>query len=176
MKALISVFTLVMTMAAFSTEAQANRSCTALMQNHRGMTVDTFNAWGYTRGEACQQAKRQCERAIWNGHRQPGARLKCVIPGQHGGGYGQVVTRHCSTSLIGPRGRTIQYFQAHARGQARTGVKRQACRKALRQCNRYKNEYGYYRARCMNNEINPPVNPPRARAPRGAGFPRDGRV
>lgn len=173
MKALISVIALVITMAGYSSEASAN-NCTALMKNQNGRTVDTFNAWGYDRREACQQAKRQCERAIWNGHRYPGARLRCEIA-QRGGGYGQQVTRRCSTSLIGPRGRTIQYFQAQAHGQRRTGVKQQACRKALRKCNRYKSEYGYYRARCMSTEINPPVNPPRRGGNRGPRGPRGGR-
>lgn len=170
MKALISVIALVMTMAAYSAEAQAN-SCTVLMKNQRGLTVQTFNSWGYDRRDACQQAKRQCERAIWNGNRHPGARLRCEVA-QYGGGYGQQVTRRCSTQLIGPRGRTIQHFTGRATGQVRTGVKAKACRNALRQCNRYKNQYGYHRARCMSTEINPPVNPPRRTGPRGPRGPR----
>lgn len=159
MKALISVLALVVSMAAFSTEASAN-NCTALMKNQRGQTVQTFNGWGYDNRDACQQAKRQCERAIFNGNRYPGARLRCEIA-RYGGGYGQQVTRRCSTSLVGMRGRTIQYFQAKARGPLRSGVKTQACRKAFRKCNQFKNQNGYYRARCINSEINPPVNPPR---------------
>lgn len=172
MKALISIMALVMTMAAYSNDAQA-RSCTVLMKNQRGLTVNSFNGWGYDRREACRQATRQCERAVWNGNR-PG-QLYCEIA-LNGGGYGHQVTRNCSTQLIGPRGRTIEYFQARATGQVRTGVKQQACRKALRKCNRFKNDYGYYRARCISTEINPPVNPPRRTGPRRPRGPRRGLI
>lgn len=166
MKALISVVALVVSMAAFSTEASAS-SCTVLMKNQRGHTVDTFNSRAYDRRSACQQAKRQCERSIWNGNRRHSSRLRCQVA-QRGGNYGRQVTKKCSTSLIGKRGRTIQYFQAKAKGQARTGVKAKACRKALRKCNQFKSSNGYYRARCISTESNPPVNPPR-RGARGNG-------
>jgi hypothetical protein len=169
MKSLLTVALFALTLTV-SAKAEAN-SCTALMKNGRGLTVDTFNARGYDRQDACQQAKRQCDRAIYNG-RRGGRNLYCEVARNGGGGYGQQVVRRCSSELVGPRGRTIQFFQAQARGQARTGIKQQACRKALRKCNRMKNEQGYYRARCVSQRggmSNPPVNPPR----RGG---RNGRV
>lgn len=170
MKSLLTVilFALSLTVAA---DASAN-SCTALLKNGRGYTLDTFNAWGYDRVDACNQARRQCQRAMRNG-RHNARNLYCEVAGRHGGGYGQTVTRTCGAELVGPRGRTIQYFQARANGYRGSGVKQQACRKALRKCNRMKNEQGRYRARCLSERggmSHPPVNPPRRGNGRGGRY------
>lgn len=160
MKSLLSVILFALTLTV-SADVSAN-SCTALMKNARGNTVDTFNAWGYSRQDACNQATQQCRRAMNNGrHNSRG--LRCEVASNHGGGYGRV-TESCSSELVGQRGRTIRYFQAQASGQRGSNVQQQACREALRQCNKVKNEQGYYNARCVSNRAgmsNPPVNPPR---------------
>jgi hypothetical protein len=169
MKSLMVVVLFALTLTV-SAKAEAS-SCTALMKNGRGLTVDTFNARAYNRQDACQQAKRQCNRAINNG-RHSGRRLYCEVANRNGGGYGNQVTKSCSSELVGARGRTIRSFQAQARGQRGSGVKQQACRKALRQCNRVKNEQGRYRARCVSQRgamSNPPVNPPRRGGRNGSG-------
>ena len=62
------LLTLVLFTIAFSVSANAQaNSCTVLMKNTRGMTVDTFNARGYDRQDACLQARSDCQRSIYNG-------------------------------------------------------------------------------------------------------------
>jgi len=152
------LFTLTLTVSA-SAEAS---TCSVDVKNGRGNTQDVFTSYGYDRQDACQQAKRDCKRAIRNRYYQ-GRNHYCEVQGRHGGngGYGQQVTKQCSSSMVGPRGRTIQTFRATAHGQrvqrgprSQGGgqhVKRKACQKALRKCNRAKSEQGRFRAQCVSN-------------------------
>ncbi len=146
MKSLFAVilFTLTLTVSA-SAEAS---TCSVSLKNGRGFTQDVFSSYGYDRQSACQYAKQDCRRAIRNGYYQ-GRNHYCEVQGRNGG-YGQQVTKRCSSSMVSPRGRVIQTFSARAQGQRGSGVKKQACRKAMRKCNRVKSEQGRYRASCQS--------------------------
>ena len=73
------------------------------------------------------------------------------------------------------RGHIIRTFRATARGYDRQSVRREACRKALRQCNRAKQDSGRYRATCSRNgngggnRYDPPRRSPGHGRQRGIG-------
>jgi len=152
MKSLFSVALFVLTLT-FGANAHAE-NCTALLKNSSGYTLDTFNAYGYNRSQACMQAKQDCQRAMNNG-RHSGYGMYCDVPNSNGGygnggygngGYGQQTT--CTATLEDNWGRRIQSFYGRAGGYG--DVRREACRDALRECNRFKTQRGYYNARCTS--------------------------
>jgi hypothetical protein len=150
MKSLLTLAALALSMFAFSSNAEAS-TCNARLENGRGMTLEYFSGYGYDRYEACEEAKRQCIRAKRNG-RYYDRVLRCVVDGQHGGGHGGYNTQTCSVDLQGRYGRYINSFTGRSRGYDRANAKQQACREALRTCNRYKIDYGYHGARCQVND------------------------
>lgn len=167
MKSLFSVALFVLTLT-FGANAHAE-NCTALLKNSNGYTLDTFNAYGYNRVQACNQARQDCQRAMNNG-RHSSYGMYCDVPTGNGGygnggygnggygnggygnggygngGYGQTTT--CMATLEDNWGRRIQSFYGRAGGYG--DVRREACRDALRECNRFKTQRGYYNARCTS--------------------------
>lgn len=146
------LLTLVAVFFSFMVSAEAQAAgCTVAMKNPRGNVMQTFQANGYDRQLACQRALNRCERAAYQ-TRRPG-RVRCEIMRRGGSSY-QWVQRQCTVDLRGPRGhRTFQTFWAQASGYRGQGVKREACRKAMRKCNRWKNEQGRYRAQCVRSDF-----------------------
>ena len=61
MKTLLTVITLVFASMVSSNEASAAQ-CTFELQNGRGRLLQTFQGWGYSRGEACRDAINSCRR------------------------------------------------------------------------------------------------------------------
>lgn len=121
--------------------------CEFVLKNGRGRTLEYFVGRGYDRREACMRARRKCTRAIDGGYHRA-RRLYCEKV-THGGGYGRpIVQRSCTASLVGPRGWTQRTFLGRASGPRGTGVKGQACQRAMRQCHTFKRNNGRYRAHC----------------------------
>ncbi len=116
------------------------RSCTfQLVENdyrygrhHR--VISEHHAKGNTEYKACQKAERKCQReaSYYGGYNQ----VSCVKKNVYNPGPGRdYVTRSCSARKVGRRnGRVFNTFYATATGYRGTGVKRQACNKALRKC------------------------------------------
>ncbi len=166
MKTLLTLIALTVTMLA-SGQAEAAQ-CKVELVNGRGRLVDTFRAYGYNRHEACIEAKQDCRRAVRAGYYRARV-LNCNVVQQR-----RMVTRSCGASLIGPRGRTIQTFLATAQGLQGTGVKGDACRKAKRKCNNFKQRTGRYRATCISDRNGGVYTP--APMPRPRPMPRRIRV
>lgn len=143
MKTLLMMMALVVA-ATVSGSAEAS-TCEVELQNGRGMVLDTFYGYGYDRIDACSEARMDCRRAIRAGYYR-GRVLNCVETRPM-----RRVTRSCDSRLVGPRGRTIEYFVGTATGRRGTGVKREACANALRQCHRYQSRTGRYRATCITD-------------------------
>lgn len=137
-------------MLTLSQSAEAAQ-CTVDLENGRGVTVDTFRGYGYDRYDACREARQDCRRAIRSGYYRARI-LNCVERTRHNrpGRGGRIVHQSCTSNLVGPRGhRTIQTFIGHASGPRGTGVKAQACQRALRQCQAFQARTGRYRAQCQ---------------------------
>ncbi len=136
---------ILLTLGLFSANASAE-SCTALLKDNRGYTLNTFNSWGYDRRDACRNARSNCERMRRNGPYN-GRNLRCVVP-NHGGGNGHRITRSCSSSLVDRYNRVRRRFTGRASGYGENQVRQAACRAALRQCNRERSQTGSYNFQC----------------------------
>ena len=138
------------------------KKCQVELINGRNMLVDTFTGYGYTKQQACQEAKLDCRHAKYSGYYR--ARILTCQKKL------QMVTRSCEVSLIGGRGRLIQSFWAQAYGEVGTGVKGDACYKAKQKCQNFKMRAGRYGATCVKeNQFGGPVYRPlpMPRNPRG---------
>lgn len=149
MKLFLSVLMLV-GMFTVSSKAEAAQ-CRVDLENGRGRVLGTFSGFGYSRFEACREARQDCRRAKRAGYYRARV-LNCVERNRGrvrpGPGY-RIVSRQCTARLKGPRGfRTIQTFLGRASGPRGTGVQRQACDRALRQCRTFKRRTGRVRAYC----------------------------
>jgi hypothetical protein len=144
MKTLLSVLALTIAMMA-SGKAEAAQ-CSVELENGRGRILEVFRAYGYDRQDACMEAKRDCRQAIRAGYYRARI-LNCNVVKPRNR---RMVSKSCSSSLINPRGRTIQVFFGSARGVRGTGVKAKACQKAQRQCRNFKQRNGRYRASCIS--------------------------
>lgn len=145
MKTILTTMALVLS-ATFAPTSEAEAAqCKVELENGRGRVLEVFRGYGYDRQDACQEARRDCRRTVRSGYYR--ARIQtCNVVQRR-----QMVQRSCEASLVGPRGRTIEYFLGHATGQVGTGVKADACQKAARKCRRYKERNGRYRAHCEVN-------------------------
>jgi hypothetical protein len=161
MKAFLSLIVLTLAMMA-SGRAEAAQ-CSVELENGRGRIVDTFRGYGYDRQDACWEAKRECRQAIRAGYYRARI-LNCNVVQPRNR---RIVTKSCNSSLVNPRGRTIQVFFGTASGIRGTGVKAEACQKAQRQCRRFKERNGRYRATCISERggINYPRPIPTPRRP-----------
>jgi hypothetical protein len=137
-KLLIALFVMGLSMAV-STAAEA-ASCNANLVRGNGQIGRTFSGWGYERREACRDARRQCNRRLSEIRmRRPHARAYCEVDRRD---HRQRVTRSCTAerrSFRGGRGgwdRHVRTFFGQATGRRGTGVRRQACNNAMRQCQR----------------------------------------
>lgn len=147
MKSFLSVLAVLVTMTIGTSEAEA-ASCTMELQNGRGRVLEVFRERGYDRQEACSYARRSCNR-VKNGRYYRAPIQQCVKVGGRGGR--RIVERRCSAEMTGPRGgRTFGYFTARASGQRGSGVKGDACRKAMRKCLRSAERQGRMRAVCTD--------------------------
>lgn len=166
MKSLLTVLALALVVVT-SSKAEAAQ-CSVDLKNGRGMTLDTFRGFGYDRVDACQEARRDCRRAIRAGYYR--ARyLECVEKRV-------IVERTCTATLVGRHGRTLDYFTARATGPRGTGVKGEACMKAERKCLRAQDRMGRHGRRGMRGtcivegrrgRVNPAPVPPRRGGNRG---------
>ena len=143
MKNLLAAFAIVLMFGSVASEAEAAR-CQAELRNGRGRLLETFRGFGYDRMEACQDATRQCRRVRKSGYYRARVQTCEIVRPRR-----QVARRSCTAHMYGPRGgRIFQSFRANASGPRRTGVKAQACRRALRQCEVAKRRSGRVRAIC----------------------------
>lgn len=143
MKNLLSVLAVVLMIGTMSAEAQAAR-CKVELKNGRGRLLEVFRGHGYDRIDACQDARRQCRRVKNSGYYRARI-LTCEVVRPRR----QMVQRRCTAHMYGPRrGRILQTFMGRARGPRGTGVKAQACQRALRQCQVAKRRSGRVRAIC----------------------------
>ena len=95
----------------------------------RSRVISQHSAQGNNMRRACVKAQNKCFNAL---SRAPfGAR--CVKKLGRGGDRPNYVTRTCTAQKIGRRGATRNFYGT-ATGPRGTGIKRQACNKALRQC------------------------------------------
>lgn len=155
MKTLFFALSLLM-LGTVSQDAEAAR-CRAELLTRNGNLIQSFRGQGWDRQEACRMARRQCRQELryrQNMGRNPYA--YCSV-GLGGGGHQQIVQRWCQSYLIGRAGRIRRTFQAQAQGPRGTGVKRMACNKARRKCNRFRNETGRYQAQCRTEQNLGPI-------------------
>ena len=130
MKALLSLAVLFLTFT-IAAESEA-ASCVAKQRNRHGDVIRTFHGYGWDKREACADARRSCKRVV-NNNRRPAD--YCTVEKRRGHRY-QTVTRTCSVSLYGKRGRFLRQFTARATGYRGYGVKAKACQKARMRCQR----------------------------------------
>jgi hypothetical protein len=145
MKTILATLVLtVLATVATPSNAQAAQ-CKVELENGRGRILEVFRGYGYDRQDACQDARRDCRRTIRSGYYRARVQTCNVVQRR------RMVEKSCGASLVGPRGRTIEHFMAYATGRQGSGVKAEACQKAQRQCRRYKERNGRYRAHCESN-------------------------
>lgn len=124
--------------------------CTYDLKNGRGMTLDSFNSWGYDRFDACRDARYECQRAIRNG-RYRARYLSCeerVMRRPHR----PMVQRSCTAYLRGPYGGTQRTFLGRASGPQGTGVLAEACSRARRQCETFRTNSRRWGASCVTSQ------------------------
>ena len=142
MKTILTTLALTL-MATLATASNAEAAqCKVELENGRGRILEVFKGYGYDRQDACREAKRDCRRTIRSGYYRARI-LNCNVVQRR-----RMVQKTCNASLVGPRGRTIEYFLGQATGPQGTGVKAEACQRAAKQCRRYKERTGRYRAHC----------------------------
>ncbi|MAZ50085.1 MAG: hypothetical protein CME65_16095 [Halobacteriovoraceae bacterium] len=138
MKLFLSVLMLVGMFTATS-NAEAAR-CRVDLENGRGHVLDTFTGFGYSRHEACREARQDCRRMRRSGYYRARV-LNCVERGNRGGR--RIVQRSCTARLTGPRGRrTLRTFRGTATGMNERVVQARACENALYQCQSVRSRRG----------------------------------
>jgi hypothetical protein len=146
MKTILSVVAVVAMMVVSTSEAQAAK-CRVELQAGNGRVLETFMSRGYDRQDACMEAKRDCRRVKRAGYYRARYQECVALRNQN-----RRVERSCNAEMTGPRGhRTFGYFTAYATGARGTGVKGEACRKALRKCIRSAERQGRMRAVCTSD-------------------------
>lgn len=108
-------------------------TCTSDLHRGNGSIFRTFRAAGRNQGEACKDARRQCEFEAQRMRRGPG-RDAVYCTTNPGGGAGQIVSKTCSTELVSPRFGLQQVFTGYASGRIESLVQREACDSAMSQC------------------------------------------
>jgi len=109
---------------------QGRQQCSFDLQRRNGRIIDTFSR------QSCRAAEDACMRDLVRRNRNGNAlRARCVRgyssptnPGR------QQVTRSCTVDKRGGQGRVRDSFTAQATGRQGSGVKAQACSKAMRKC------------------------------------------
>jgi hypothetical protein len=120
--------------------------CRAELTTRNYRVLQVFNGRGYNQRQSCDDALWSCQRELSYRHAQGrNYQATCNLVSE------RQVVKQCASSLIGPRGRLIRSFNAQAQGIAGHGVKRKACKKALRKCNRFQMNNGYRRASCVKS-------------------------
>lgn len=113
-------------------QGPVKQSCTfqvVVDGRRRTRVINEVSARGKNMRRACMKAQNKCFNAL---SRAPyGAR--CVKKFGRGNDRPNYVTRTCTAQKIGRRGMTRNFYGT-ATGPRGTGIKRQACDKALRQC------------------------------------------
>jgi hypothetical protein len=103
--------------------------CSFELVTRNGRTLQSFNR------RACQAAKDACNRERVRRNRNgQNLRAQCIKVGRTTPPSRQV-TKSCSVDRMGRRGVVETHF-AQATGRRGTGVKAEACRKAMRKCER----------------------------------------
>ena len=164
MKTILSVVTLVLMFTTLNTEAEA-ANCKVELKNGRGRLLETFRGFGYDRFDACQDAKQDCRRVKRSGYYRARV-LTCEVKRSQ---VNRMVHKTCSAEMTGPRGhRVFQTFLGQASGVRGSGVKAQACQRALRQCRQAKRRSGRVHAVCTADNGRGGYSPvPAPRNPRG---------
>jgi len=140
MKKLLSMLVLGLTLSVVSSNAEAAQ-CSMELKNGRGMLLDTFRGHGYDERDACQEARQDCQRAIRSGYYRARV-LTCEKV------YVRMVSKTCEAELVGPRGnRALRTFLGSAYGPIGSGVKADACRDALRQCEMFRSQTRHHGGR-----------------------------
>ena len=109
-------------------------TCEYKLVNHVNYEIERFTGFGYDRYDACRDAERDCRRVMHSGrYRAP--RLDCVEVRR---ASRPIVNRTCTASLYRYVGGYVRDFIGRASGPAGTGIKGQACDRAIRQCRTFK--------------------------------------
>lgn len=120
MKKIIALF-----MVLLATSASAE-ICNSTLKDRNGWTLRTFSGFGYSKVEACNQARSEC---MWEKDRLSYDRryrgAYCTVEND----WNTNPRRNCQFEMTTRRGRVIDSFTATANTQQR------ACRQAERQCN-----------------------------------------
>ncbi|OIQ15564.1 MAG: hypothetical protein BM556_18160 [Bacteriovorax sp. MedPE-SWde] len=130
------------------------RTCEFDLKKNNGRTIESFRAKGQTQKNACQKARRKCEREL--DYRQSNGRnmrAYCQKSFSNGGGNNyDYVTKSCSVDRVNPRGRVVDTHFGSATGRRGTGVKAQACSQAMQQCRRDASYSGRYQT-CKQTDL-----------------------
>ncbi|OUR94194.1 hypothetical protein A9Q84_17990 [Halobacteriovorax marinus] len=113
-----------------------NGQCSYDLVNRNNRQLESFSRM------SCRASADACQRELSRRHRRGQNRqARCVK--RRGGGQSRNVTKSCSVDRLGRNGRFLQTHVANATGARGTGVKAQACRKAVRKCERntVRNQY-----------------------------------
>lgn len=122
--------------------------CEYKLVNHVNYEIERFTGYGYDRYEACNDAERSCRRVMHSGrYRAP--RLDCVPVRR---APRPIVNRTCTATLYRHFGGYVRSFTGRASGPAGTGVKGQACDRAVRQCRTFKTR-NYISGYCQANGV-----------------------
>lgn len=113
-------------------------TCTAELHRGNGSILRTFVGRGMDRGQACKDARRDCEleaSRIRRGRYNQSVYCTTNPNGRPGPIPGPVmVSRSCSVELVSPRFGLQQVFSGYATGRIGTGVQERACDNAMSQC------------------------------------------
>ncbi|MBT3983216.1 MAG: hypothetical protein HOE90_17820 [Bacteriovoracaceae bacterium] len=150
MKKLIFIFTFI-AMGFASSDATADQ-CRSQLRKGNGDVIRRFMSNAPRKFLACSRAYLKCRRELTTRHldgRNPyayctvGRALRPHRPRR------DWLRRRCTADLRTFRGRRITSVRASVEGIVGTGLKRRACKKAMRKCRRKKARLGRRRAYCM---------------------------
>jgi hypothetical protein len=109
-------------------------TCRTDLVDFYGNTIRSFNGFGRTPWEACQESDRLCSYMTQNN------RMYCQNRGiQNGGGHrpGRLVTEYCQAERFDPAGHFIESYTGSHTGPVGTDVRGEACREAHQKCSMY---------------------------------------
>jgi hypothetical protein len=113
-------------------------SCVSELHRGNGSILRTFVGRGMDMGQACKEARRDCELEAARARRgnRYGSLYCTTNPnGRPVPGPGPVVvSRSCSVELVSPRFGLQQVFNGYATGAMGSGVQERACDNAMSQC------------------------------------------
>lgn len=106
-----------------------NGQCSFDLVTRNGRTIDTFSR------RACRAANDACFRELTRRNRN-GRNLQARCVKSRYSQPPRNVTKSCTVDRLTRNGRHVQSHSAQAQGRRGTGVKAEACRKAMRKCQR----------------------------------------